>query len=216
MAVETLAAGDAVEIVDIDDVVDRVVKIIDGQRVFLLDTDRGAPETGDLLLPGQAQRLSPKRGRKEVLHAVGADVLYEVIVQEDEVSGGEDQRLLTLDLAGSVTVPVIRVTNTTPGANTNVQIATFDLDLRPPASGAWVVVVQLEATDAAATLIVEQAIDDGDTITSDLNEGTDLVNGSRYEFEVSCRRDSVYNFQLDTAAVEIDLLEINYVPMAVS
>lgn len=203
MALETITAGDSLEIVGPQDVQDRVLQIIDGDAGFLVPGERGAPQTGDRVTPGRSFRLAPKNGHKEILHAVGEDLTIQSIIQ-DEVTGGEENRVFGEETGGTeVARKLARTTNTTPGATTDI----LTNDVTPPETGTLQVKIQV---GSLATASVEEDIDGGPEINSDLNDGNDLTAGALNTFAIPCRGDATYNFQIDTGAVEVDILQVDY------
>jgi len=201
MAIETLAAGDSTEIVGINDVFDRVLEILDGDEGFLLDTRRGAPQSGDRLTPGKSFKLSPRIGRREVLHARNEDLTYQSIIQ-DNVTGGEENRMFGEDVGGTeVSRRLARRLNYSPGVNTDILVN----DVTPPETGTLQVKVSL---NAGAVFSVEEDIG-GTVISQAYNSGSSLAAGAGYSFTTPCRGDATYNFQVDTG-VQVNMLQIDY------
>lgn len=93
MAVETLAQGDSLTLSAVDDVEDLLIEVTDGVEAFLTPNEEVAPESGDRIVPGERASIEPRKGREEVLRAVGDDLDFQWLRQGTASSSERIRRL---------------------------------------------------------------------------------------------------------------------------
>lgn len=200
MPVETLTDGQSERIVRLSDVADVAIDVLDGREAFLSKSDDN-PEIGDRIIPGESAEIEPRADREEWLHAVGADIRYQVRELESASSGREVRRV-SIKNSVSVVRAIARSTlNNSPGANTDI----FSTDISPPETGTLIIKIVL---NSAAVVNVQETIG-GTTIAYDLNNGATLDAGEGFSFPLPVRDDASYNFQVESD-VQVNLFTVDF------
>lgn len=211
MGIKTVSAGGSEAIVGKEDRVLVLVEIIDGQEAYLTADLQGAPESGERLSPGTLAQIQSPGDRPEYLRAVGSEVRYQVIRQRELQPLEEVRPRLVDTLADSLStnpVPhrVDRVVNTSPGKDTDI-ITDFD----PPSTGT----IMAKAVVASDSVLNVQETISGSTVTLKLNSGNTLTANDLHTEAVPVRADGTINLQIESA-VEIDLLQVDFVPRMIA
>lgn len=201
------------------------IEILDGLVGWVLEDEDTDRRSGERVDPSDVIKVDSLPGEEFFLEAETSDLEYQVLPAGKLAEGQRSNPLSSkrpmkdrvrgkTQTGGksSLVRPLARVINTTPGADTNIQVSGSDLDITVPGTGTIMIRVQLD-TDAIVK-VVESGF--GATITQELNNGQALDAGEVFTFTLPCRSDATYNFQVDTAGVEVDILQLDYTRQVVN
>lgn len=201
MALETITAGNSETVIPSNRVEEVILSVIDGAEGFLADSEDVTPQSAQRVTPGDTLTVDSDEDTLEQLHAVGADLTYQVTRQDSQTD--RQTRRLSVDRSSSTVVrQLARRTNHSPGADTDILSA----DVSPPETGTLAVKVVL---NSAAVFNVQEDIDGGPELEEDLNSGNSLTAGAGFVFTIPCRGDASYNFQVESA-VQVNVLQVDY------